>query len=75
VGGFRHAFGLPLSDRKFPSGEARLRITELTRAVYPKLLEINPTHAKACEWLAALDAEEKGEKPPALISRFFGGKS
>ena len=45
------------------------------RAVYSKLLEINPTHAKACEWLAALDAEEKGEKPSALISRLFGGKN
>jgi tetratricopeptide (TPR) repeat protein len=45
------------------------------RAVYSKLLEINPTHPRACEWLAALDAEEKGEKPPALISRLFGGKN
>ncbi len=45
------------------------------RAVYSKLLEINPTRATACEWLAALNAEEKGDKPPALISRLFGGKN
>jgi len=48
---------------------------ERIRGVYSKLLEINPTHAKGCEWLAALDAEEIGEKPPALISRLFGGKN
>ena len=42
------------------------------RAVYSKLLEISPTHAKAYERLAALDAQEKGEKPPAFISRLFG---
>jgi hypothetical protein len=45
------------------------------RAVYSKLLEINPTHPKACEWLAALDAEETDEKPSTLISRLFGGKN
>lgn len=45
------------------------------RAVYSKLIEINPTHAKACERLAALDAEETDEKPSALISRLFGGKN
>lgn len=43
------------------------------RAVYSKLLEINPTCATACEWLATLDAEGKSEKPPALLSRLFGG--
>jgi curved DNA-binding protein CbpA len=32
------------------------------RAVYSKLLEINPTHAKACERLAALEAQEKAGK-------------
>ena len=45
------------------------------RAVYSRLLEINPTHAKACEWLDAQDAEETDEKPSALISRLFGGKN
>ena len=45
------------------------------RDVYSKLLEINPTHAKARESPAALDAEEKSEKPSALISRLFGEKN
>jgi tetratricopeptide (TPR) repeat protein len=45
------------------------------RAVYSKLLEINPTHAKACERLAALEAQEKGEKSPRLMSHFFGKKN
>lgn len=44
-------------------------------AVYTKLLEINPTHARACERLAALEAEGKDEKPSAWISQLFGGKS
>jgi tetratricopeptide (TPR) repeat protein len=44
-------------------------------AVYSKLLEINPTHARACERLAALEAEEKDEKPSAWISHLFGRKS
>ncbi len=52
-----------------------MQLPERIRAVYSKLLEINPTHPKAYEWLAALDAEEKDEKPPALISRLFGGKN
>ncbi|HWO36781.1 MAG TPA: HNH endonuclease [Candidatus Acidoferrum sp.] len=43
------------------------------RAVYSKLLEINPTQAKACEWLATLEAEEEGDKPSPLISLLFGG--
>ncbi len=45
------------------------------RAVYSKLLEVNPTRATACEWPAALNAEEKGDKPPALVSRQFCGKN
>jgi tetratricopeptide (TPR) repeat protein len=52
-----------------------MQLPERIRAVYSKLLEINPTHAKACEWLATLDAEETAEKPSALISRLFGGKN
>jgi tetratricopeptide (TPR) repeat protein len=44
-------------------------------AVYSQLLEINPSHAKACERLAALQAEEKGEKPSGLISRLFARKN
>jgi len=52
-----------------------MQLPERIRAVYSKLLEINPTHAKAREWLAALDAEEPGDKPSPLISRLFGGKN
>ena len=60
---------------QFSCGEVRLRIPGRTRAVYSEVLEINPTHPKACEWLAALNAEEKGEKPSALIPRLFGQKN
>lgn len=52
-----------------------MQLPERIRVVYSKLLEINPTHAKACEWLAAPDAEEPGDKPSPLISRLFGGKN
>jgi hypothetical protein len=45
------------------------------RVVNSKLLEIRPTHATACERIAALDAEENGDKPSALISPLFGGKN
>jgi hypothetical protein len=45
------------------------------RALYSKLLEINPTRATACDWLAALNAEEGVEKPSPLISRLFCGKN
>ncbi len=40
-----------------------MQLPERIRVVYSKLLEINPTHAKACEWLAAPDAEEPGDIP------------
>ena len=53
----------------------KMQLPGRARAVYSKLLEINPTHAKACERLAALEAQEKGEKPSALISHLFGRKS
>jgi hypothetical protein len=43
-------------------------------AIYSKLLEINPTHARARERLAALQVEEKGEKRSAWIPHFFGRK-
>ncbi len=52
-----------------------LQLTGRARAVYSKLLEINPTHPKACERLAALVAQEKGEKPSARISHLFRKKS
>jgi curved DNA-binding protein CbpA len=52
-----------------------LQLAGRARAVYSKLLEINPAHAKARERLAALDAQEKGEKPSALISHLFRKKS
>ena len=45
------------------------------RAIYSKLLEISPAHAKALERFAALDAQEKAEEPSSLISQFFGRKS
>jgi tetratricopeptide (TPR) repeat protein len=53
----------------------KMQLPGRTRDVYSKLLEINPLHAKACERLAAMKAEERSEKPPALISRLFGTKS
>ncbi len=53
----------------------KMQLPGRTRNVYSKLLEINPLHAKACERLAALEAEEKGEKPSARISRLFNRKS
>jgi tetratricopeptide (TPR) repeat protein len=53
----------------------KMQLPGRTRNIYSKLLEINPLHAKACERLAALEAEEKGEKPSALISRLFNRKS
>lgn len=52
----------------------KMQLSGRTRAVYSKLVEINPTHAKACERLAALEAEEKGKRPSALISSLFGRK-
>jgi tetratricopeptide (TPR) repeat protein len=44
-------------------------------AVYSKLLEINPTHAKARDRLAALEADEKDEKSSSWISHLFGKKT
>src|ERR1700733_939263 len=52
-----------------------LQLAGRARGVYSKLLEINPTHAKACERLSALVAQEKGEKPSPLISHLFRKKS
>ena len=52
----------------------KMQLPGRASAVYSKLLEINPTHAKACERLAALEAEEKNETPSAWISDLFGGK-
>jgi tetratricopeptide (TPR) repeat protein len=53
----------------------KMQLPRRARAVYSKLLEINPTHARACERLAVLEAEEKCEKPSLLISHLFGRKS
>jgi tetratricopeptide (TPR) repeat protein len=53
----------------------KMQLPERARGVYSKLLEINPTHARACEQLAALRTEEKGAKPSTLISHLFGRKS
>jgi curved DNA-binding protein CbpA len=44
------------------------------RAIYSKLLEISPAHAKAVGRMAALDAQEKAEKPSGLISEWFRRK-
>jgi tetratricopeptide (TPR) repeat protein len=38
-----------------------MRLPGRARAVYSKLLEINPTHIKACEQLATLETQEKGK--------------
>jgi curved DNA-binding protein CbpA len=51
-----------------------LQLAGRARAVYSKLLEINPTHAKACERLAALATLEKGEKSSPLKSTLFRKK-
>jgi tetratricopeptide (TPR) repeat protein len=53
----------------------KMQLPRRARAVYTKLLEINPTHARACERLAVLEAKEKCEKPSALISHLFSRKS
>jgi curved DNA-binding protein CbpA len=45
------------------------------RAIYSKLLEISPAHAKALERIAILDAQEKAEEPSGLISQLFRRKS
>ncbi len=52
-----------------------LQLPGRARVVYSKLLEINPAHARAGERLAALAAQEKGEKPSPLISHLFRKKS
>ena len=55
-----------------------LEIMELpgrARAIYSKLLEISPAHAKALGRIAALDAQEKAEEPSGLISQLFRRKS
>jgi curved DNA-binding protein CbpA len=53
----------------------KMQLPGRARAVYSKLLEISPAHAKAVARLAALDAQEKAEKPPDLISQLFRRKS
>ena len=52
-----------------------MQLPERAGAVYSKLLEINPTHTRACERLAALEAEEKDEKSSSWISHLFGKKT
>jgi tetratricopeptide (TPR) repeat protein len=52
----------------------RMRLPSRARAVYAKLLEINPAHARACERLADLADEKKGNKRLPLISQLFGRK-
>jgi curved DNA-binding protein CbpA len=44
------------------------------RAIYSKLLEISPAHAKALERMAALDVQGKAEEPAGLISQLFRRK-
>jgi tetratricopeptide (TPR) repeat protein len=52
----------------------KMALPDLTHAVYSKLLDINPTHAKALERLAELEAGQKGQKSPARISQLLGKK-
>jgi tetratricopeptide (TPR) repeat protein len=55
----------------------KMELPDLTHAVYSKLLEINPTHAKALERLAELEAGQKGQKgqkSSARISQLLGKK-
>jgi tetratricopeptide (TPR) repeat protein len=53
----------------------KMALPELTHAIYSKLLEVNPMHAKARERLAAIEAAEKGQKSPSLVSQLLGKKS
>jgi curved DNA-binding protein CbpA len=45
------------------------------RAIYSKLLEISPAHAKALKRFAALDAQEKADESSGLIPQFFRRKN
>jgi tetratricopeptide (TPR) repeat protein len=53
----------------------KMKLPSRASAIYFKLLEINPTHAKARQRIAALAAEHEGKKPSTLISHLFGRKS
>jgi curved DNA-binding protein CbpA len=53
----------------------KMELPARAHAVYSKLLGINPTHAKARQRLAALETEQKAQKPSALSSQLFGRKS
>jgi hypothetical protein len=45
------------------------------RKLYSKILEIDPTHPKALERLAELEAGEKHGEAASVVSRIFGKKS
>ena len=52
-----------------------MQLAARARALYSKILEIDPTHAKSLERLAEMDAREKGEQPASMISRMFGKRA
>jgi tetratricopeptide (TPR) repeat protein len=53
----------------------KMELPDLTRAVYSKLLEVNPAHPEALERLAAIEAGRKGKKAQPLISQLLGKKN
>jgi tetratricopeptide (TPR) repeat protein len=53
----------------------KMELPDLTHAIYSKLLEVNPAHPKARERLAAIEAAQKGQKSPGLVSQLLGKKS
>jgi tetratricopeptide (TPR) repeat protein len=50
----------------------QMRLPWRARALYSKVLEIDPTHRAANERLASLDADEKKKPSPKLASLFSG---
>jgi tetratricopeptide (TPR) repeat protein len=52
----------------------KMELAELTHAIYSKLLEVNPAHPEALERLAAIEAAQKGQKSPGLVSQLLGKK-
>ncbi|HEY4741182.1 MAG TPA: DnaJ domain-containing protein [Candidatus Acidoferrales bacterium] len=53
----------------------KMELPDLTRAVYSKLLEVNPAHPEALERLEAIEAGRKGKKAQPLISQLLGKKN
>ena len=53
----------------------KMQLPRRAATVYSKLREINPTHSRACERLAALQTKENDEKPSLWASQLFRRKS